>query len=103
LCKKSNIERRLQLEPSCDVKLSQVMTAMPRYFFTVLYGDESKLKNEGLDLRDNDEAWVEATVACAELLHDLDGRLKPGEHWSMQVKDESGRDLYLLEFKTKSL
>jgi hypothetical protein len=76
---------------------------MPRYFFTVLYGDESELKNEGLDLRSNDEAWVEATVACAELLRDLDGRLKPGENWSMQVKDENGRDLYLLEFKTKVL
>lgn len=76
---------------------------MPRYFFTVLYGDESELKNEGLDLGDNDEAWVEATVACAELLRDLNGRLKPGENWSMQVKDENGRDLYLLEFKTKLL
>jgi hypothetical protein len=32
----------------------------------------------------------------------LNGQLKPGDHWSMQVKDESGNDLYLLEFKTKS-
>jgi hypothetical protein len=39
---------------------------------------------------------------CGELLRDLNGQLKPGDHWSMQVKDESGNDLYLLEFKTRS-
>jgi hypothetical protein len=38
-----------------------------------------------------------------ELLRELDGRLKPGDHWSMQVSDDAGTDLYLLEFKTKKL
>jgi hypothetical protein len=76
---------------------------MPRYFFTVLNGPQSELKNEGLDLPDNAAAWVEATTACGELLRNLDGRLRPGDHWSMQVKDEAGADLYVLEFKTRSL
>jgi hypothetical protein len=69
---------------------------MPQYFFTVLHGPQ----NEGLDLPNDDAAWVEATTACGELLRDLNGHLKPGEHWSMQVKDENGNDLYLLEFRT---
>jgi hypothetical protein len=77
--------------------------AMPRYFFTVLDGHKSTLKNEGLDLPDNDAAWVEATTACGELLRNLNGRLRPGDHWSMRVKDEVGTDLYVLEFKTSSL
>jgi hypothetical protein len=79
-----------------------VASAMPRYFFTVLDGHKSELKNEGLDLQDDDAAWVEATMACGELLRELNGKLKPGDHWSMQVKDASGNDLYLLEFKTRS-
>jgi hypothetical protein len=67
-----------------------------------LDGDKSEPENEGLELPDNDAAWVEATVACGELLRDLNGRLKPGDHyWSMQVSDESGAKLYSLEFGTK--
>jgi hypothetical protein len=73
---------------------------MPRYFFTVLNGHNSELKNEGLDLADDDVAWVEATTACGELLLELNGSLRPGDHWSMQVKDASGANLYLLEFRT---
>jgi hypothetical protein len=73
---------------------------MPRYFFTVVDGHRSELKNDGLELADHDAAWSEATTACGELLREMDGRLKPGDHWSMQVKDENGRDVYLLEFKT---
>jgi hypothetical protein len=73
---------------------------MPRYFFTVLDGHNSEVKNEGLDLSDDDVAWVEATAACGELLRELNGSLKPGDHWSMQVKDASGANLYVLEFRT---
>jgi hypothetical protein len=76
---------------------------MPRYFFTVVDGHKSEIKNEGLDLVNDDAAWTEATVTCGELLRELDGRLKPGDHWSMQVRDDAGTDLYLLEFKTKKL
>jgi hypothetical protein len=74
---------------------------MPRYFFTVLDGKRSELKNEGVELADHQAAWVEATVSCGELLRDLDGRLKPGDKWSMQVKDASGAEIYLLEFRTQ--
>ena len=81
----------------------KVITTMPRYFFTVLDGHKSELKNEGLDLPDKDAAWVEATTACGELLRNLNGSLKPGDHWSMQVKDHAGSELYLLEFRTTSL
>ena len=76
---------------------------MPRYFFLVTRGDESELNDEGIDLPDGDAAWIEATIACGELLRDLDGSLKPGDHWSMRVKDDSGADIYFLEFKTQKL
>jgi hypothetical protein len=76
---------------------------MPRYFFTVLDGHNSEVKNEGLDLSDDDVAWVEATAACGELLRELNGSLKPGDHWSMQVKDERGANLYVLEFRTTKM
>jgi hypothetical protein len=46
---------------------------------------------------------VEATTACGELPRDLDGKLAPGDQWCMKVKDVTGADTYLLEFKTKAV
>jgi hypothetical protein len=76
---------------------------MPLFFFSVRDGKNATLKDEGLDLPDDQAAWIEATMACGELLRELDGRLHPGDHWSMSVKDDTGSDLYLLEFKTQKL
>jgi hypothetical protein len=73
---------------------------MPRYFFRLLNGLNTEMKNEGLDLPDKEAAWSEATTACGELLKDLDGNLRPGDKWQMTVKDESGADIYALEFRT---
>ena len=76
---------------------------MPQFYFTVVDGRNTQTKNEGLDLPDKHAAWSEATTACGELLRELDGRLHPGDEWSMEVKDEKGDQIYLLEFKTKAL
>ena len=74
---------------------------MTRFYF-VIDGQNSEVQNAGLELPDRNAAWIEATTACGELLRDMDGRLKPGDKWSMQVKDEHGTQIYLLEFKTKA-
>ncbi|MET3905915.1 hypothetical protein ABID59_000236 [Bradyrhizobium sp. S3.3.6] len=76
---------------------------MPRFFFVVADGRNMEIQNDGLELPDRDAAWVEATTACGELLRDLDGKLLPGDQWSMKVKDAAGADIYLLEFKTSAV
>jgi hypothetical protein len=96
------IGQKMEIEPRPTLTVIPNEVTMPRYYFTVLDGQQSKLKNEGLDLPDKQSAWVEATTACGELLRDLDGRLNPGDAWSMQVKDDAGAELYLLEFKTRA-
>jgi hypothetical protein len=75
---------------------------MPRYYFHVAYGDTTKIINEGLELVNKEDAWIEATTACGELIRDLDGELKPGDAWSMTVKDDSGAPVYELKFLTRS-
>lgn len=74
---------------------------MPHFYFRIVDSLNTEMKNDGLELADKYAAWAEATTACGELLKDLDGALKPGDKWQMQVKDEAGRDLYELEFRTK--
>jgi hypothetical protein len=76
---------------------------MPKFHFIVADGRNTAGPNEGLELPDREAAWAEATTASGELLRDLDGRLRPGDQWSMRVQDAFGADIYLLEFKTKSL
>lgn len=62
---------------------------MPLYFFIVTQGDNSSLDEEGLEFTDLDAAWEEATKAGGQWLRDLDGSLKVGDLWSIQVLDES--------------
>jgi hypothetical protein len=80
----------------------QVTETMPRYYFHVAYGDTAKIVNDGLELANKEDAWIEATTACGELILDLDGGLKPGDSWSMTVKDDSGAPVYELKFLTRS-
>jgi hypothetical protein len=76
---------------------------MQRFFFVVVDGRNMEVQNDGLELPNREAAWVEATTACGELLRDLDGKLRPGDQWCMKVRDASGADIYLLEFKTRAI
>jgi hypothetical protein len=68
---------------------------MPRYFFHV-YHHEPEIDLEGEDLPDHHAAWREATVMAGQTLQGLDGKLKPGREWRMEVTDEFANPLYVL-------
>ena len=66
---------------------------MPRYFFDV-HHDTVFIDHEGTELSDQHEAWKEATVTAGEILQSIDGKLKPGHDWRMEVRDEFRYPLY---------
>ena len=68
---------------------------MPRYFFNVYY-DRVELDEEGEELPDVRAAWREATVTAGQIIQDLDGKLRPGKNWRMEVTDESSKPLYVI-------
>jgi hypothetical protein len=74
---------------------------MPKYFFNVQYGDDSYVDEVGEDLPDNVAAWHEATVSAGQSIKDLDGRLKPGTHWRMDVLNEAGHAIYAIEVRAQ--
>jgi hypothetical protein len=79
---------------------------MPLYFFNFSHAPEPEsppFKNEGLELVDNDAAWEEATTACGEKLREMDGRLRPGGGWQMDVTDANGKAIFALRFTTESM
>ena len=41
-------------------------------------------------------AWREATVTVGQIIQDLNGRLRPGRGWRMEVTDEFANRLYVI-------
>jgi len=77
---------------------------MPLYFFKFSRAPELEpgpFKNEGLDLVDDNAAWEEATTACGEKLREMDGSLRPGDGWKMEVTDADGKAIFALRFTTE--
>ncbi|WP_430640669.1 DUF6894 family protein [Bradyrhizobium brasilense] len=68
---------------------------MPRYFFHIRH-DTDKRDEEGEELADRHAAWKEATVMAGQMLQDVDGQLKPGRDWEMEVTDEFSQPLFRL-------
>jgi len=79
---------------------------MPLYFFNFSRSPNPEprpFKNEGLELADNDAAWEEATTACGEKLREMDGSLRPGGGWKMEVTNSQGKAVYVLRFDSKAI
>ena len=68
---------------------------MPLYFFRVYHNGPSR-DEVGEEFPDHRTAWKEATAMAGETLKDLDGALKPGHDWSLEVTDASARVLFSL-------
>jgi hypothetical protein len=76
--------------------------AMPRYFFHLNTSDEADRDSDGLTFLDHQAAWEEATMACAEMIRTIDGPLRPGASWRMEVTDEAGKLVYRLRLIAES-
>jgi len=68
---------------------------MPRYFFNGYY-DRAELDEEGEELPDMQAARREATMTAGQIIQDLDGRLRPGNDWRLEVTDEFANPLYVI-------
>jgi hypothetical protein len=44
-----------------------------------------------------------STQVAAEMLADLDGDLKPGEHWRLEVTDAARNKLYVIHFNSERM
>ena len=74
---------------------------MPRYFFHI-HHDQPHFDDVGEELPDKHAAWKEATVTAGQILQTLDGKLKPGLEWRMDVADETSRPIFTLRVIAES-
>ena len=75
---------------------------MPLYHFKFMRNGEASPRTDGLELADPATAWEEATTAFGEMIRSVDGDLKPGSDWHMDVTDAAGNMVYRLRFVTES-
>jgi hypothetical protein len=76
---------------------------MPKYFFNVFNAvGPPQIDEVGEELPDRFAAWHEATTSAGQSLKDLDGKLKPGTGWRMEVTDEFGNRLYAITIHAQS-
>jgi hypothetical protein len=73
---------------------------MPRYYFNIFH-EHAHNDYEGEELPDKNAAWEEATRATGEIIKDLDGKLKPGHDWRMQVTDEFKNPIWEIHVKAE--
>ncbi len=74
---------------------------MPRYFFNV-HNVEPTVDDLGEELPDDEAAWKEATGYAGELFKDIDGRFRPGQQWSVEVKDAARNPLFEIHIRSES-
>lgn len=73
---------------------------MPLYFFNV-YHDRDYPDEEGTELPNVDAAWKEATKIAGESIKDVDGKLRPGHDWRLEVTDEFRNPLWELHVRAQ--
>ena len=73
---------------------------MPRYFFHITH-ERTEIDDVGEELRDKHAAWKEATVTAGQMLQGIDGKLKPGRDWRMEVTDEFQNTIYVLHIQAE--
>jgi hypothetical protein len=73
---------------------------MPRYFFNV-HDVSPSADDQGEELPDDEAAWREVTTFAGALFKDIDGRFRPGQEWTLEVTDASGKPLYEIYISSK--
>jgi hypothetical protein len=73
-----------------------------RFFFNV-NGAQKSEDQDGEDFPDREAAWHEATLVAGEIFKDVDGALRPGDEWRLEVTDESGTPVFQIHVTSKRM
>jgi hypothetical protein len=76
------------------------LSVMPLYFFNI-HHERAELDSVGEELPNKQAAWKEATVTAGRMLQGIDGKLKPGLDWRMEVTDEFANPLYVIRVRAE--
>jgi hypothetical protein len=84
-----------------DSHLDQSVPA--KYFFHIVLNGSPSGQSDGLLFPDKAAAWREASMSCGEIIREMDGKIKPGCNWQMEVSDHTGQAIYRFTFTAEEL
>jgi hypothetical protein len=62
-----------------------------KFYFNLVSDDETIIDDEGIEVRDLDQAWAQALKAIAELREEGGEDLTEWDNWRLEATDDSGR------------
>ena len=65
-----------------------------RCYFNLISDDETMVDDEGVEVRDLDQAWAQALKAIAELRAEAEGDLIEWDRWRLEAADSNGKVLF---------
>ncbi|WP_425286931.1 DUF6894 family protein [Microvirga guangxiensis] len=68
-----------------------------RCYFNLISDDETMLDDEGVEVKDLDQAWAQALKAIAELRAEAEGEFIEWDRWRLEATDASGKVLFALK------
>lgn len=68
-----------------------------RCFFNLVSEDETMIDDEGVEVRNIDQAWAQALKAIAELRAEAGSEVVDWERWSLQATDANGNILFAVK------
>lgn len=68
-----------------------------RCYFNLISDDESMIDDEGVEVRDIDQAWAQALKAIAELRDEAEGEFIEWDRWTLQATDSKGNILFTVK------
>ena len=68
-----------------------------RCYFNLISDDETMIDDEGVEVRDLDQAWAQALKAVAELRAEADGDLIEWDRWRLEAADPNGKVLFSIK------
>jgi cytosine/adenosine deaminase-related metal-dependent hydrolase len=75
-----------------------------KYYFNTHNGDDgTHVDDVGEDLPDSHAAWDMATKFAAEALRDLDGKLRKGRPFKLEVVDQANKVIFRIVVKGEDL
>jgi hypothetical protein len=66
-------------------------------FFNLVSDDETMIDDEGVEVRDLNQAWAQALKAVAELRAEAEGETIEWDRWRLEAVDSSGNILFKIE------
>ncbi|MET0970966.1 MAG: hypothetical protein ABWY18_17340 [Tardiphaga sp.] len=74
---------------------------MPHFYFSTSIDGRAGSQSDPLDLPDTRAAWMEATVACGEIMKEIDGDFSAPGELRLDVSDETRQPLFSLRVNSE--